>query len=143
MLVTYTPDGSAEPTTWNIDLDNDFRSSEMEQIESLTKMEYGSEFILALMKKGARARRALLFILLTRQHRTLKYKDVDFSNNQLLVEMDKSEWAKEREKLLEDNKIPAAEKAERLEMIDLLAADAPDAPGKAPAPLAVSGPSTD
>jgi hypothetical protein len=143
MIVTYEPDGSSEPTVWTIDLDNDFRSSEMEQIESLTKLEYGSEFILALMRKGAKARRALLYILLRRQHRTLKYNDLDFSNKQLTVEMDKDEWAAEREKLVEDKKVPEAEKVERLGVIDLLMANAPEAPGKLPALSAGSAESSD
>jgi hypothetical protein len=143
MIVTYSPDGQAEPTTWVIDLD-DFRSSEMEQIEKLTKLDFGSEFILSVMRKGALARRALLFILLSRDHgRRIRFDAIDFSNKQLLVEMDKGEWAAERKKLEESTKIPEAEKTERLAVIDQLLADAPEAPGKAPAPSAGSGASTD
>jgi len=142
MIVTYTPDGQSEPTTWVIDLD-DFKSSEMEQIEKLTKMAYGSEFILALMQKGALARRALLFILQSRSHRGVRFQDLDFSNKQLLVEMDKDEWAAERKKLEESTSIPAAEKDERLAVIDRLMEEAPEPPGKALTPSAAFVPSTD
>lgn len=109
MRLVYQPEGSPEPQRWEISLGK-FRSLEVEQIERLTGMDYGNEFKARLMKGNALARRALLFILLRRQHPTTKFMDVDFADDELQLEMDLEEL-RETRKVVETS--PAITEQER------------------------------
>lgn len=109
MRLVYHPEGSTEPQRWEISLGK-FRSLEVEQIEKLTGFDYGNEFKARLMKGNALARRALLFVLLRRQHPTTKFHDVDFADDELQLEMDLDELHETR-KVVETS--PAISEAER------------------------------
>ena len=109
MRLVYQPEGSSEPQKWEISLGK-FRSLEVEQIEKLTGMDYGNEFKARLMKGNALARRALLFVLLRRQHPTTKFMDVDFADDELQLEMDLEEL-RETRKVVEVS--PVISEAER------------------------------
>lgn len=142
MIVTYHPEGSAEPTVWTVNLGK-FRAGEMEAIEDVTKMAFGTEYRQALYYGNARARRALLWTLQRRDHPVLKIRDVDFADDELKVELDKSEWAALRAQVVKASPVDDPQVEQALQTIDVQIADAPEAPGKAPTPSPPSETSTD
>jgi hypothetical protein len=89
MKLTYKPE-DGDPQSWEVKLGR-LRTLETEAIEKATGMAYGSEFKEALLKGNTRARRALLWTLLRRQHPAVKLVDVDFADDELVLEMDAEE----------------------------------------------------
>lgn len=88
MWVTYNPEGD-EKQEWWLQIKK-LRSVELEQIEARSGFDT-DEWMQRLFVGNVRARRALLWTLLRRQHHTLKYEDVDFAVDELEVELDAQE----------------------------------------------------
>lgn len=89
MRFVYKPEGS-EPQSWEINLGR-FKVGECEAIEARTGMAFGSEFKEALLSANATARRALLWTLQRRTHHTIRYQDIDFYDDEVLLEFDRDE----------------------------------------------------
>lgn len=88
MEVIYTPDGGDEQR-WSF-RPKKFPSGEAEAIESATGFMW-DEFAQAVLKGSVRARRGLLWVLLRRQHPTIKFADVSFTLDELRLEMELDE----------------------------------------------------
>jgi hypothetical protein len=130
--LVYRPDGQ-DVQRWIFDA-RKIRQGEMEAVERRTGWPFATEFLLNLQKGDSRARKALLWIMLRRQHPTLKYEDVDFANDEVVLEYDRAELAEQRRSIEQSSVISEEERALALEMIDAQMANAPAAPGKAPQP---------
>lgn len=129
MKVTYTPeDGDEQVFDYN---PNKLMSAEREALESRTGKPF-SDFAMGVLKGNALCRRALLHVLLKRQHPTLRFDDVDFQWDELTVEMTKGETELAVARL--------REKGGNEQMIDAMLAQldtAPEDEGKARLPFAV------
>lgn len=130
MILVYTPDGG-EAQRWEFRLGK-LRSMEIEAIEKHTGMAYGSEFREALLKGNGRARRALLWTFQRRAHPTIKFADVDFADDEVVLEQDRDEWAELRKATEDAQGIDEDTRTMALAAIDKEMAAAPEAPGKAP-----------
>lgn len=97
MFVTYRPSDDAE-REWEFD-SSQVKASQAEPVEK----SYGKtwdQFLADLMAGGMRARRHLLWMLLCREHSTLRYDDTpDFAAGELEVEMDRDELKLVRDQL--------------------------------------------
>ena len=128
MKVTYTPE-DGEPQVFNYN-PNALMSVEREALEKVTGRSF-SDFAMGVLKGDARCRRALLHVLLKRQHPTLRLDDVDFLWDELTVEMTQGEIdlavAKLREKSGSEDMIEAMLKQRE---------QAPEDEGKARLPFA-------
>lgn len=129
MFLKYTPDGGDEQK-WTFKLGK-LRSMETEAIEKLTGLDYGVPFKQALMQGNTRARRALLYTFLRRQHPTIRFADVDFADDELVLDMDVEEWQEMRAEVERSTTVDESTKAEVLAAIDASIAEADPAPGKA------------
>lgn len=89
MWLVYKPGGGDEQSWW-FTLGS-IGDAEAEMIERRTGFDYGAEFQERLLKGNVRARRALLWLFLRRQHPALKYEDVHFAHEELSVEFDAQE----------------------------------------------------
>ncbi|GAA2092298.1 hypothetical protein [Actinomadura alba] len=94
MYVIYNPTGGDE-RRWEYKAE-DLPSSEAEDIEDATATTF-DEFQVALLKGGARARRALLWVLLKRNTPGLRFADVSFRMGELQIEFDSAEKSRLRE----------------------------------------------
>ena len=90
MILVYAP-ADGDEQRWEFQLGR-LRVMEIEAIEKRTDMAYDTEFRENLLKGQVRARRALLWTMLRRQHPTLRFDDVDFAADELRLEFDRSEW---------------------------------------------------
>lgn len=92
MFVTYAPEDSSEPPRmWEFDPKR-VRSSEQVIVEKQFGGRSWSEFVAAVMKGSAEARRVLLCHLMRREHPALQLRDVpDFMDCELLVEQSAAE----------------------------------------------------
>jgi hypothetical protein len=88
MIVTYKP-ADADEQQWTF-TPRKFPSHEAEAIENVTGWTW-DEFAGQVMKGSVRARRALLWILLRRQHPIIKFADIAFNTDELELEMDLDE----------------------------------------------------
>jgi hypothetical protein len=108
LKVTYTPE-DGEPQVFDYN-PNKLMSVEREALEKVTGRSF-SDFAMGVLKGDSRCRRALLHVLLKRQHPTLRLDDVDFAWDELTVEMTKGELdlavAKLQEKGGNENTIEA------------------------------------
>ncbi|MFM9594039.1 hypothetical protein ACKI16_24190 [Streptomyces scabiei] len=129
MKVTYSPeDGEPQVFKYN---PNALMSAEREALEKVTGQSF-NQFAMGVLRGNARCRRALLHVLLKRQHPTLRFDDVDFAWDELTVEMTKGEIELAVAKL--------REKGGDEELIEGMLKQLPDAPedeGKARLPFAV------
>jgi hypothetical protein len=140
VYLTHHPEGSPEPTRWELQLGK-LRTFDTEAIERVTGMDYGAEFKTKLIMGNIKARRALLWVMLRRTHPTLKFADVDFAEDELTVEQDRDELSASRKEIV-DSDLDPMRRAALLARIDREIEDAPEAPGKAPANGSVSDTST-
>jgi hypothetical protein len=86
--VIYTPEDREEQVfKYN---PNALMSAEREALEKVTGKAF-NEFAMGVLKGDSRCRRALLHVLLKRQHPTLRFDDVDFLWDELVIEMTKGE----------------------------------------------------
>ena len=89
MRVTYSPENGS-PQSWAYEPKR-VRQSEAEMIEKRAGMSW-DEFNKSLMTGGARARKALLWHCLRRDHPVLRWEDVpDFAMAEVQVELDHAE----------------------------------------------------
>lgn len=129
MIVTYKPAGGDE-RTWT------YRAAEMssgdaEDIEDAVGKTF-DEWQMALQTGGAKARRALLWIMLRRDTPGLRFRDVQFKMGELEVEFEREEKARLR---AEVEKLKDIADADREQLLSLLADDEGDqAPAEQPAP---------
>ncbi|MFF0510954.1 hypothetical protein [Streptomyces sp. NPDC004250] len=129
MKVTYTPeDGDEQVFDYN---PNTLLSAEREALERRTGRAF-KEFAMGVLKGDSLCRRALLHVLLKRQHPTINFDDVDFCWDELTIEMTKGEIDLAVERLREKNGDDA--------MIEAMLKgyeEAPESQGKARLPFAV------
>lgn len=130
MFVVYKPEGQPEQR-WHF-LPGRLRTAEMIAIEKRTGLKYGTEFKQDLLMGGTRARQALLWTMLRREHHTIQFDDVDFYDDELVLERDKDELAAEIAELEKFQGLTEAERDAGLALLRSQLETAPDAPGKAP-----------
>ena len=89
MFVTYKPEDGNPEQVWDF---NPKRVRVSEQV-IVEKQFEGSwaEFVAGVMSKSAKARRVLLWNLLSRVHGHVRFEDVDFKVGELKVERDLDE----------------------------------------------------
>jgi hypothetical protein len=90
VYLVYQPEGSEEPTRWVYN-PRKLMSAEREQIERRTGLMY-AEFTQAVIQGSSLCRRALLFVMLKRDHPTTKWDDVDFAWDELTLEHSRAEY---------------------------------------------------
>lgn len=136
-ILVYTPDGQQQQR-WEFQLGK-LRCQETEAIERRTGMAYGSEFKENLLKGQVLARRALLWTMLRREHHSLRFENVDFADDELLLEFDRGEWQQMYNEVEQVAGLSDDERAFRLAMIgaeiaklDEAAAEGEPEQGKAP-----------
>ncbi len=92
MRLTYHQDGTEVPKVWdNLSLGR-FRSREVEAVERVTKMAWGTEFKMAILAGNMLARRALLWTLIKRDHAKYRFDDLDPFDDEVTVELSSAEW---------------------------------------------------
>lgn len=100
MIVTYAP-SEGERREWEYK-SADLPSGEAEDIEDAVGITF-EEWQASLLQGGAKARRALLWVLLKREQPGLKFGDVSFRLGELGVDFDRDE---QDQLLVEMNKNP-------------------------------------
>ncbi|NJP75009.1 hypothetical protein, partial [Streptomyces sp. C1-2] len=111
-------------------------SAEREMLERRTGKNF-SEFSQAVLQGNSQCRRALLFMYLKREHPGIRYEDVDFAWDELVLEHSKGELRAMREQVIDT--VPAEQLDKVLEKLDEEIAEAFDDPeeqGKAQLPIA-------
>jgi len=88
MIITYKVDGEPD-RAWPFD-PNKLMSPECEAIERVTKMDY-AQFTAKVAAGNALARRAIVWVMLKREHPTLKFEDVSFPYGAFDLEYSKVE----------------------------------------------------
>lgn len=91
MYLVYQPEGSDEPTRWPYN-PRKLMSAEREAVEKRCGVPF-AEFTKAVIQGSSLARRALLWVMLKRDHPTTKWADVDFAWDELKLEYSKQEYA--------------------------------------------------
>jgi hypothetical protein len=136
VYLIYRPDGQEEQR-WEYN-HNKIRTQEMEAVERRTGWDYGTEFLQKLQMGNSTARRALLWMYLRRQHHTLRYEDVDFAHDEVVLEYTREELQIQRDAL---ERMPMEDEQGRqaaLHMLDEQIAAAPD-PAQDPAAAGAEG----
>jgi hypothetical protein len=100
VYLVYSPEGSDEPKRWAYN-PRKIMSAERENIERRTSRNW-SEFTKDVLQGNSLCRRALLFTFLKREHPTVKWDDVDFAWDELLLEYSKAELIQIRENAAEE-----------------------------------------
>jgi hypothetical protein len=134
VFLVYTPEGQPEQRFHY--KPGRLRVSEMAAIEKASGMQYGATFKQELMQGATIARQVLLWTFLRRQHPTLKLLDVDFFDDELKLIQDKDEIREELEALEKMDSTQSEGRVIAMAMLQAQLVDAPDAPGKGPAPAA-------
>lgn len=114
MIVTYAP-SEGERREWEYK-SADLPSGEAEDIEDAI----GSTFVewqTSLLQGGAKARRALLWVLLKRDNSSLKFGDVSFQLGELSVEFDREEKQQVRAELEKSTDLSEQAKAQALRVL--------------------------
>lgn len=129
MRIIYAPtDGEKHEWIWKPAL---APSSEAEALEEVTDWPF-PEFLTRFIAGSTRARRALLWVLLRRDHPRLQFEQVRFTMGELADEYDDDEVAAARAALDEQGSNPddPLDDAARQRLAEVLAADAGTEPGK-------------
>ncbi|MFC8438027.1 hypothetical protein ACFWHF_11995 [Streptomyces griseoincarnatus] len=135
MFLVYSPEGSDEPKRFKYN-PRKIMSAEREWIERRTERNW-ADFTKDVVAGNSLCRRALLYVFLKREHPGIKWDDVDFAWDELVLEYSKSELIQIRETAAE-----AATGEEREQVLakldeDIAAAyEDPDDEGKAQLPIA-------
>lgn len=138
MIVTYSPEGGTKQT-WPYEPD-DLPYAEAELIEDALDCTF-AVFKVAALKGGARAKRALLWVLLRRENPKLRFSDVQPKRvGEVVVEYDVAEIEQMRATALADDDMDEADRNALLRALDAASneqeqADDPDPKGN-------QGPST-
>lgn len=130
MIITYAPAGGDE-RTWDYKAE-DLPSADAEDIEDAVGDTF-DQFQVKLMTGGAKARRALLWVLLRRDTPGLRFSDVSYRMGEVTAEFDAAELAKLRQAVLDSRELDEKDKAAALAVID--------AQGPAEAPKDAAAPS--
>lgn len=88
MFVTYSP-GEGDVQEWTV-YPAKMRTSEQEAIERAAGMSFAA-WSTAVQQGSSLARRALLWVLLRREHPRLAFADVDFAWDELVIETSREE----------------------------------------------------
>jgi hypothetical protein len=138
MIVTYRPEGSETGTTWEFEPDK-VRASRMEMVERRwsggSDPEAGASsyarWLAAIQQGETRARRVLLWHLLSLEHHALRLEDVDYCLSELEIRYTKSEY----DQMMESVRKGRRPEAQRETILATLAAQREEAPdgGKAAA----------
>jgi hypothetical protein len=118
--LTFRPQDGDEQS-WTFDLGR-FRVSERMDIERYSGMAWGT-FKQALINERTAALKALLFVLIRREHPKYRFDDVDFCDDEIVTEVTLDDLHKGRQQVQENDSLSAADKAEMLEAIDQMIAD--------------------
>ena len=134
MFVTYQPEGE-KPQRWEFDPDR-VRQSRAEIIEKRFGKNW-DQFRAGVQSGDSKARKVLLWHLISLEHHTLRYEDVpDFCMGELKVEHSRGELLVLRDRLAKVN-LPEDEREQMLTALDIEITDAiasEDDLGKAPSP---------
>lgn len=98
MYLVYKPDGGEEQRFPY--KPQKLMSAEREALERRSRMDF-ADFTKGVLNGNAVCRRALLWVLLKREHPVLKYEDVDFSWDELRLEYSKQEYELMRDQIIE------------------------------------------
>jgi len=90
VYLVYQPEGTEEPKRWPYN-PRKLMAAEREVIERRTDMVF-ADFTQAVIKGSSLARRALLWVMLKREHPTMKFDDVDFAWDELRLEYSRAEY---------------------------------------------------
>ncbi|MFJ9243812.1 hypothetical protein [Streptomyces sp. NPDC101776] len=134
MYLIYQPEGTEEPQKF-LYKPQKLMSPEREALERRSRQDF-ADFTKAVLNGNALCRRALLWVMLKRQHPTLKFEDVDFAWDELKLEYSKQEYELMRAQMLAKGNVDP----EQLEQLDAEIATAVDeqaTEGKALPPIAV------
>ncbi len=117
MLVKFHPESQQDPTEWEFD-PNKVRQSEAEIIEKRMGTTF-QKWVELIQAGDSRARRVLLWVVMRREHHTMRYEDTpDFMLGELELDYSLSDLQRMRGRLLEAA-VPDDEKTEILNKIDL------------------------
>lgn len=131
MILIYRPEGQEE-RRWTFQPGR-LKVADMEAIQKRTGMPYGTEFKAKLLQGDVVARRALLWLMLRRDHPITRWEEVDFYDDELTLERDRDELAEEIAAVEEFGGISDEDRATALAVLRQQLETAPEAPGKAPA----------
>jgi hypothetical protein len=135
MYLTYQPEGSEEPKRWKYDFRR-LNTMEREAIERHTGLDF-AEWTQKVLRGNDKARRALLFTFLRRDHAGIKWEDVQFFWDEVKLEYSRQEYEVQREEVLKT--LHGDELANALQKIDEeieTAFDDLEVTGKAQLPIA-------
>jgi hypothetical protein len=133
VYLVYEPDGAEEPQRFQYKPQK-LMSAEREALERRSRLDF-ADFTKGVLNGNAVCRRALLWVMLKRQHPTTKYEDVDFAWDELRLEYSKQEYELMRDQLIENGNADP----EQIDQINREIATAIDeeSEGKALPPIAV------
>jgi hypothetical protein len=133
VYLVYEPEGAEEPQRFQYKPQK-LMSAEREALERRSRLDF-ADFTKGVLNGNAVCRRALLWVMLKRQHPTTKYEDVDFAWDELRLEYSKQEYELMRDQLIENGNADP----EQIDQINREIATAIDeeSEGKALPPIAV------
>lgn len=133
MYLIYEPDGAEEPKRFPYKPQK-LMTAEREALERRSHMDF-ADFTKGVLNGNAVCRRALLWVMLKREHPTLRYEDVDFAWDELRLEYSRQEYELMRENLIDSGTATP----EQIDQINREIATAIDeaSEGKALPPIAV------
>ena len=134
MYLIYQPEGDEEPQRF-LYKPQKLMSAEREHLERRSRMDF-ADFTKGVLNGNAVCRRALLWVMLKRQHPTLKFEDVDFAWDELRLEYSKQEYELMRENLIESG-TATPEQIDQINREIATAVDEQATEGKALPPVAV------
>lgn len=133
MIVTYRPEDGGEPQTWEFDPSR-VRASRAEMIEKRAG-ENWEAWLMQVQQGNMRARRVLLWHLMSMPHPTMRFEDTpDFYAGELEIQHTRGELSEMRDRIVKAG-LPDDQVAQVLMALDLEMASAPEsaeAGGKAP-----------
>lgn len=125
MFVTYKPEDGTEAQTWEFD-PRKVRASRAEMIEKRAG-ENWETWLMQVQQGSMRARRVLLWHLMSMPHPGMRYEDTpDFYAGELEIQHSAAELADMRERIVKAG-LPEDQTAQVLMAIDVEIASAPDA----------------
>jgi hypothetical protein len=89
MILTFTP-GEGDVQRWEFQLGK-IRVGEQKAIQKAARVPFGTEFKKNLISGDVYARQALLWVLQRRLHPTMQLDDVDFADDELVLEFARDE----------------------------------------------------
>ncbi|MFG2699528.1 hypothetical protein [Streptomyces sp. NPDC048386] len=134
MYLIYQPEGAEEPQRF-LYKPQKLMAPEREALERRSKMDF-SDFTKGVLNGNAVCRRALLWVMLKRQHPVMKFEDVDFAWDELRLEYSRQELTLMRDQLIDAGNADP-EQIDSLNREIATAIDEQATEGKALPPIAV------